>query len=382
MLVDAVSSPDSAPMQTAFAAQRPRLVAFCAHVSGSWDVAEDLAQETLLEAWRVRDRLRNPDGVAPWLTAIARNVCLRWRRSKGRESASLAYGEALSEALAARDAEDEVLAVSDVRTELGAHLESALATLPAVTRAALIGSYVNDTPQAELAARLGLSEGALRVRLYRGKAALREALASADSTSVQDGWRETRIWCPFCGKRRLKRWVESRSDAYSFRCSGPCLSSLDMIGSGQSLPPGAQGLTSPKSLVARHCLNLGVIYRNALITGRRACVRCGNEFAVRQWLPDDLLPDGAPPYGIYLHCAKCDLFDGGSPWHLGLDTPEAQRFWRRHPRMRALPTCEVETGGRPALVIGYENMTGGERLEIIADRMTYETLRVSGEAPR
>jgi RNA polymerase sigma-70 factor (ECF subfamily) len=382
MLVDAVGSPDSIALQTTFAAERPRLVAFCAHVSGSWDAAEDLAQETLLEAWRVRDRLRNSDGVAPWLTAVARNVCLRWRRSKGRESASFAHGEAFSEALAVGDAEDETLVVSAEHADFGVRLENALATLPAVTRAALIGNYVNERPQAELAAQLGLSEGALRVRLHRGRMALRQALTPADTTSAEDGWHTTRIWCPFCGRRRLKCWVASGSGAYSFHCSGPCLSSLDMIGSGQTLPPGAQGLTSPKSLLARHCLNLGVIYRNALITGRRACVRCGSELPVRRWLPGDLLPDGAPPYGIYLQCAKCDLFDGGSPWHLSLDTPEAQRFWRRYPRMRALPTREIETGGRPALVIGYESMTGGDRLEIIADRVTYETLRVYGEAPR
>jgi hypothetical protein len=33
-------------------------------------------------------------------------------------------------------------------------------------------------------------------------------------------------------------------------------------------------------------------------------------------------------------------------------------------------------------VIGYESMTGGERLEIVADRATYATLRVYGEASR
>src|SRR5262249_13532642 len=157
------------------------------------------------------------------------------------------------------------------------------------------------------------------VRLHRGKLALREALAPARDADAHGGWQTTRIWCPFCGRRRLKRWVESGSDAYSFRCSGPCLSSLDMIGAGQIPPPGAQGLMSPKSLLARHCLNLGVIYRNALIARRRACVRCGNDLVVRQWLPGDVLPDGAPPYGLYLLCAKCDLFDGGSPWHLSLD---------------------------------------------------------------
>ena len=72
------------------------------------------------------------------------------------------------------------------------------------TRAALIGSYVEETPQAELAARLGLSEGALRVRLHRGKLALRQALTPANAIDAQDGWQATRIWCPFCGSRRLE----------------------------------------------------------------------------------------------------------------------------------------------------------------------------------
>ena len=384
MLVDVANQPDIMTIQTALAAERPRLVAFCAHVSGSWDAAEDLAQETLLEAWRARGRLHDSDGLAPWLTAIARNVCLRWRRSKGRESAYLANGEALSDALEAWGAEDgDGLADGVERLEVSASLENALATLPQVTRAALIGTYVDETPQAQLATRLGLSEGALRVRLHRGKLALRQALAPADPTAAQDGWQITRIWCPFCGRRLLRRWVESGSDAYSFRCSGPCVFGQDMIGSAYTLPPGAQGLTSSKSLLARHCLNLGVLYREALAGGRgSSCMRCGSDLVVGQWLPGDALPDGALLYGMYLHCPTCDLLDGGSPWHLSLDTPEAQRFWRRYPRMRALPTREVETNGRPALVIGYESVMGNDRLEIVADRATYRTLQVYGEASR
>jgi RNA polymerase sigma factor (sigma-70 family) len=384
MLVDVVNHPDSMMIQTALATERPRLVAFCAHVSGSWDAAEDLAQETLLEAWRARDRLHDSDGLALWLTAIARNVCLRWRRGKGRESAYLAHGEALSDALETWGDEDgNGLAEIIERPEVSVTLEKALATLPTVTRAALIGSYVDETPQAELAARLGLSEGALRVRLHRGKLTLRQALTPANAIGAQDGWQETRIWCPFCGKRRLKRWVESESDAYSFRCSGPCVSGRGMIGSAYTLPPGAQGLTSSKSLLARHCLNLGVLYREALVSGRGSnCMRCGSDLGVGQWLPGDALPDGASLYEMYVRCPKCDLLDSGSPWHLSLDTAEAQRFWRRHPRMRALPTREIETAGRPALVIGYESVTSDERLEIVADRATYETLRVYGAATR
>ena len=103
---------------------------------------------------------------------------------------------------------------------------------------------------------------------------------------------------------------------------------------------------------------------------------------IGRWFPGDEAPTSALLYGIHVYCPWCDSVDSGSPWHLSLDTPEIQRFWRRHPRMRALPTQAVETGGRPALLIGYESVTDGERLEIVANRATYQTLRVYGDARR
>ena len=53
--------------------------------------------------------------------------------------------------------------------------------------------------------------------------------------------------------------------------------------------------------------------------------------------------------------------------------------------IRACARCpreRIETAGRPALVIGYESVMSNERLEIVADRATYQTLRVYGEASR
>src|ERR1700760_4789414 len=63
---------------------RKRLVGLCAAISGDADAAEDLAQETLLEAWRHRSKLVAHDGADRWIAAIARNVCLRWGRTRGR----------------------------------------------------------------------------------------------------------------------------------------------------------------------------------------------------------------------------------------------------------------------------------------------------------
>jgi RNA polymerase sigma-70 factor (ECF subfamily) len=61
-------------------AERARLVRLCAVLTGDAEAAEDFAQETLLEAWRHRHKLTDTCGADRWLTAIARNVCLRWGR--------------------------------------------------------------------------------------------------------------------------------------------------------------------------------------------------------------------------------------------------------------------------------------------------------------
>lgn len=69
--------------------ERSRLVGLCAAITGNADAAEDLAQETLLEAWRHMEDLRNQEKFFHWLSGIARNVCLRWLRQQGRQAAHL-----------------------------------------------------------------------------------------------------------------------------------------------------------------------------------------------------------------------------------------------------------------------------------------------------
>lgn len=66
-------------------AERSRLVRLCARITDDPASAEDLAQETLIEAWRHAGNLRNPDAHQAWLTGIARNVCRRWVRARSRD---------------------------------------------------------------------------------------------------------------------------------------------------------------------------------------------------------------------------------------------------------------------------------------------------------
>src|SRR5260221_13255506 len=75
-------------------AERPLLVRLCRRLTGSDAAAEDVAQETLLEAWRHADMLTDATGASRWLAAIARNVARRWARRQGRDAARLVPLEA------------------------------------------------------------------------------------------------------------------------------------------------------------------------------------------------------------------------------------------------------------------------------------------------
>lgn len=395
----------TAELAVVFGVKRPRLVQLCARLAGNWDIAEDLAQETLLEAWRLCSRLRDIDGVEPWLAAIAQHVCRRYVRKQGRSleqtGQRLGFEDEAQNFLDEIPSDEEDTAIVLERSELAELLDRALALLPIETHQALLAHYIEELPQAVVASRLGMSEATLRVRLHRGKLALRRVLTTdlredavafgiVPATSGQDAlWTETRIWCPFCGSHRLAYRTDRHSGEYIFRCTGACVPN-GIVGTGRN-PVLLAELASPKAILTRLCLELSTEYRRYLAHGGQVCPSCGRELVIQQWPPaplssmshrSDALAAPDFLYGVTLSCAGCRGESSASTWHLALDTPEAIRFWRRHPRMHALPIREVAFNGRPALVTGFESRDGRSRLELVSARDTYEVVWLEGEAGR
>lgn len=378
-------------LEAALPAQRARLVKFCAHLAGGTADADDLAQETLLEAWRSRDKLRDIEGLDAWLAAIARNVCSRRARRLGRDMALVSLNAPERDATR-MPLEDRVADERDWFADLDRHdlitlLERALALLPAETRQALVETYLYERTSREAATRLGISEGNLRVRLTRGRAALRSALASdlredalalglvLPSASDTAEWQATRIWCPACGRNTVHYQLERETGDIAFRCMSEC--NLPYGGILQSsIPRGQSALASPKSLLSRLLMALHAHYRDGLEQGHIVCRSCAVHVPLRMTIPEELADDPRSWTGIHARCKRCGLIDAATLWHLLLDTPEMVRFWRAHPRVRALPEREIESGGRIAVVSGYESVTDAARLEFVSARDTLAILAI------
>jgi RNA polymerase sigma-70 factor (ECF subfamily) len=367
-------------------AQRPRIVRFCARWTGDSHAAEDLAQETLVEAWRHAHALRNPEAHMAWLMGIARNVCLRWQR---RERGSDTYLDAATGAGATGDAgpRNEPAADYDLeleleRDELAELLERALSLLPAYTRAALVEKYIMESPHAEIGARLGVSEGAVAMRLQRGKLALKRVLAGElrDEAAAYglitetDGWDETRLWCPLCGQRRL-RGRRSADYGLALECANCAGRPGGMMIDIGNLPDLAH-IKGYRSVYARVCDWSNAYYRRAIAAGTAPCTKCGRPAALRRGVPPHAPPQHRDIHAVHLPCEACESASYSSLNGLTLHLPEVRRFWRAHPRMRMLSAQGIDFHGRAGLLIRCEALVGPAQLDVISAEDSYELLGV------
>jgi RNA polymerase sigma factor (sigma-70 family) len=364
-------------------------VRLCCRLTRDAFAAEDLAQETLLEAHRHAHKFRGGDRW-PWLAAIARHVCRRWARGRGRELARhprVAIGESDAPSPDQHQPADATgLDVELERAELAELLDRALALLPAATRQALLARYVQESSLAETAGRLGVSTGAVAMRLHRGQLALRRVLrgelgqdAASFGVVVPEptGWQPTPLWCLACGRNRLLGRFEADNTELRMRCTWQdCPAGAQAA--GRRFPEPVAGRDLYRRAFHRLIAEATAYYRAAHASGVARCMDCGRPTRLRL---------GDPPWAAALPWADtmfftiCGACGGTTDFRLSglvLATPEAQRFWRAHPRMRLLPEREVEAEGRPALVTTFASTTNAARLEAVTDRATLRLLSIHG----
>lgn len=139
------------------------------------ELAADLAAETFAVAFVARRRFRPDKGVAiAWLLGIAQHQLARaLRRGKVGERARRRLG------IPRVEVDDESLARIEELADLSAiqaEVRAALGALSPKVAAAVRLRVGEDLPYAEVARRLGCTEGAARARTARGLARLAEIL--------------------------------------------------------------------------------------------------------------------------------------------------------------------------------------------------------------
>lgn len=126
--------------------------------------AQDALQEALMKAWQARETCRL-DSIRPWLTRITINECRNIQR-KRRPDIPI---DGIAECPAPDQPDNE-------------DLREAIDSLPETLRTPLLLHYMEGYPDKETAKALGISQVAVRNRIWRARRLLREQLSIQEDT--------------------------------------------------------------------------------------------------------------------------------------------------------------------------------------------------------
>lgn len=142
--------------------------------------ADDLAQETMLKAFKALDRLQPGSNVKAWLLAILRNAHVDGFRARGQKETSLEqleYEPAEPTPWEPRQDIDIWRNPESVLNELSDQtIIDALRRLPKEIRWTLLLSDIEGLEEADAAAILAVPVGTIKSRLHRGRKILRQLL--------------------------------------------------------------------------------------------------------------------------------------------------------------------------------------------------------------
>jgi RNA polymerase sigma-70 factor (ECF subfamily) len=157
---------------------RARLLRFVTYSTGDPDLAETIAQDTLLRAYNSRDKFRGECSVSTWLTGIAINMLRDHQRTqrykfwKKVESTAIDVHEMASFLPAdGSNPEGQLLAKEKVK-----HLAGILETLSKNQRTVFLMKFSEEMPVATISEVLGMPVTTVRTHLHRALKTVRSQL--------------------------------------------------------------------------------------------------------------------------------------------------------------------------------------------------------------
>lgn len=141
---------------------------------GDFHYAEEITQDTFLQAYKKLSTLKNPNQFSGWLYVIANRLCLNWLRKKkpaiqSLDGTSTAEIEKLS--YAHHVSEHRETEATEHRTEI---VKKLLARLPESERTVVSLYYLGEMTSKEIGKFLGVSVKTVHSRLHRARKRLQE----------------------------------------------------------------------------------------------------------------------------------------------------------------------------------------------------------------
>jgi RNA polymerase sigma-70 factor, ECF subfamily len=146
----------------------PRYARIALHITGDREDAEDALQDTFLRAFRALSTYEERERFGAWLLRILVNQC-RTHLARRRRSVPLQPDWVNWEVAEGTTPAEQIDTAFDI--------ERALRALPEPQREALVLKYADDLSYEEMARITGVAVSALKMRVKRGAARLRELLA-------------------------------------------------------------------------------------------------------------------------------------------------------------------------------------------------------------
>jgi RNA polymerase sigma-70 factor (ECF subfamily) len=140
------------------------------------DLAQDVAQEAFVRAWRAIGRFRGDARFSTWMHRITVNTAFTHRDRRKRAAADpldAVYQEPESESLSPERGGESAA--------IRGPLRDALAALPESLRSVVVLKDVYEWTHGEIAEHLGITVTAAKVRLHRARKSLRLTLESQQS---------------------------------------------------------------------------------------------------------------------------------------------------------------------------------------------------------
>ncbi len=162
-LVDRAKKNDYDAYEELYRMHVGRVVALCTRLCKDREIAEDLAQEAFVLAWRKLDKFRGDSAFGSWLYRIATNTSLSYLRKQKPFQNSIDI-----------DDTDEESVTEDIAERMG--LEQAIATLPDGARAVFVLYSLEGYTHDEISGLLGIAQGSSKAQLHRARKLLQSYL--------------------------------------------------------------------------------------------------------------------------------------------------------------------------------------------------------------